>query len=107
MPLWLAALVIGRDLLLVTGGALFAFVWKGKHDPERWRPSRIGKYATFLQIITIGLALLHRVSEIEALRPFVGAFVIQAAAMTAISGVQYVSHGIRALGAKVPAGGAA
>lgn len=106
VPIWLAVLVIGRDVVLVTGGALFAFVVRGRLDPERWKPSRIGKYATFAQVLTIGLALLQRVTEHEALRPFVGALVINCAALTAISGIQYVAFGLRALqGGKLAAGG--
>jgi cardiolipin synthase len=101
VPLWLAALVIGRDLLLTSGGALFAFVLRGRHDPERWRPTRLGKYATFTQVLAIGLALLHRVTDSEALRPFVGALVIQCAALTTISGLQYVAAGVRALRGRV------
>ena len=74
VPCWLAALVIGRDVVLASGGALFAFVFRGVHGPERWRPTRIGKYATFYTV-------LHhrrwrcstRITEYEPLRPFVGA----------------------------------
>jgi cardiolipin synthase (CMP-forming) len=97
VPVWLAVLVIGRDLVLASGGALFAFVVRGRFGPERWKPSRLGKYATFAQVLTIGLALLHRVSEYEQLRPFVGTLVIMSAALTAISGLQYVAFGLRAL----------
>jgi cardiolipin synthase (CMP-forming) len=108
VPIWLAVLVIGRDVILASGGALFAFVLRGRLDPEHWKPSRIGKYATFSQVLTIGLALLHRVSEYEQLRSFVGALVINCAALTAISGIQYVAFGLRALqGDKLSAGGSA
>jgi cardiolipin synthase (CMP-forming) len=108
VPVWLAALVIGRDVVLASGGALFAFVLRGRYGPERWKPSRIGKYSTFSQVLTIGLALLYRVTEVEALRPFVGTLVINCAALTAISGIQYVAFGVRALqGGKLAAGGQA
>jgi cardiolipin synthase len=108
VPVWLAVLVIGRDVVLVSGGALFAFVWRGRLGPERWKPSRIGKYATFSQVLTIGLALLHRVTDVEELRPFVGTMVINCAALTTISGIQYVAFGVRALqGGKLAAGGQA
>lgn len=106
VPWWLAALVIGRDLVLVTGGALFAFVYRGIHGPETWRPSRIGKYATFYTVGTIGLALLHSMTGWERLRPFVGALGIMCAACTIVSGVQYVVSGIKAFGdAKLASGG--
>jgi phosphatidylglycerophosphate synthase len=104
---WLAALVIGRDVVLATGGALFAFVFRGIMGPERWRPSRIGKYATFYTVGTIGLALLHSMTGYERLRPFVGALGIMCAACTIVSGIQYVVSGIQAFAgnAKLAPGG--
>ena len=107
VPWWLAALVIGRDVILATGGALFAFVYRGIMGPERWRPSRIGKYATFYTVGTIGLALLHSMTGYERLRPFVGALGIMCAACTIVSGIQYVASGIKAFagGAKLASGG--
>jgi cardiolipin synthase len=107
VPWWLAWLVIGRDVVLASGGALFAFVYRGILGPERWRPTRIGKYATFFTVSTIGLALLHAITGDERLRPFVGALGIMSAACTAVSGIQYVASGIKALvgGAKLESGG--
>lgn len=105
VPWWLASLVIGRDVILAAGGALFAFVFRGILGPERWRPTRIGKYATFFTVGTIGLALVHRITEWEPLRPFVGALGIMCAVCTVISGLQYVVAGVKAFvhGAKVAA----
>lgn len=107
VPVWLAALVIGRDVVLATGGALFAFVFRGIMGPERWRPTRIGKYATFYTVGTIGLALLHSMTGYERLRPFVGALGIMCAACTIVSGIQYIVSGIKAFtsNAKLVAGG--
>jgi cardiolipin synthase len=107
VPWWLAALVIGRDVVLATGGALFAFVFRGILGPERWRPTRIGKYATFFTVFTIGLALVHAITEWEKLRPFVGALGIMSAACTTVSGIQYVVAGIKAFvgGAKITSEG--
>jgi cardiolipin synthase len=108
VPVWLAVLVIGRDLVLATGGALFAFVLRGRYEPEKWKPSRLGKYAAFSQVLTIGLALLQRVTEREELRPFVGTLVILCATLTAIAGIQYLAFGLRALSSgKLPLGGSA
>lgn len=94
---WLAGLVIGRDVLLVLGSALFALALPGVHGPEHWRPTRIGKYATFFTVLTIGFALLHRISKYEPLRPFVGALGVMCAACTAISGVQYLAAGLQSV----------
>lgn len=97
IPTWLAVLVIGRDVVLATGGALFAFVLRGRLGPERWKPSRLGKYATFTQLSTIGLALAYDVTEWQALRPYVAAVGVTCAALTVVAGLQYVSFGVRAL----------
>ena len=107
VPVWLAALVIGRDVVLATGGALFAFVFRGRLGPERWRPTRIGKYATFYTVGAIGLALLLAMTGWERLRPFVGALSIMCAACTIVSGIQYVAFGIKAMagGVKLAGGG--
>ncbi len=96
VPWWLAGLVIGRDVILASGGALFAFVFRGIMGPERWKPTRIGKYATFFTVCTIGLALLHSITELEALRPFVGALGIMCAVTTTVSGGQYIIAGTKA-----------
>lgn len=96
VPVWLAVLVIGRDVILASGGALFAFGFRGILGPERWRPTRLGKYATFYTLLTIGLALVHSITEWEPLRPFVGALGIMSAVTTTVSGVQYVASGIKA-----------
>ena len=107
VPVWLAAVVIGRDAVLVIGGALFAFVFRGIHGPDEWKPTRLGKYATFYTVLTIGLALVHSITEWETLRPFVGAFGIMSAALTVVSGIQYVVAGIQAFtgSAKLAGGG--
>jgi cardiolipin synthase len=97
VPRWLAALVIGRDVVLASGGALFAFVLRGRLGFERWTPTRIGKYATFAQVLTIGLGLLARTISSETLLPYVGALAIVSAALTAVSGLQYVAFGLRAV----------
>lgn len=97
VPWWLAIVVIGRDLVLSIGAALFAFVVHGKFDRSRWTPTRIGKYATFYQLLTIGLALAAHAASADALRPWVAALVLITAALTAMSGIQYVSTAIRAL----------
>jgi cardiolipin synthase (CMP-forming) len=97
VPWWLAALVIGRDLVLSIGAALFAFVVHGRHDPGSWQPSRLGKYSTFYQLATIGLALVTRASDEPGLGPWVAALALISAALTTISGFQYISTGIFAL----------
>lgn len=95
LPRWLAAIVIGRDLVLALGGALFGLAVRGVHGPERWHPTRIGKYATFFTVGTIGLALTWQLTGYEPLRPFVGALGVMSAATTIISGMQYIVAGVQ------------
>ncbi len=106
VPWWLAALVITRDLLLAFGSALFHFILRDSAlaEPSRWRPTRIGKYATFFTVCTIGLALLHRITEWEPLRPFVGALGVMCAATVVVSGVQYLARAL-VEGGKLVGGG--
>ncbi|HZS41867.1 MAG TPA: CDP-alcohol phosphatidyltransferase family protein [Polyangia bacterium] len=108
VPRWLAALVIGRDVVLASGGALFAFVLRGRLEPQRWKPSRIGKYSTFVQVLTIALALTENLTRWPPLGPYVGVFTIHCAVLTTISGVQYVAFGVSALASgKLRSGGSA
>ncbi len=97
VPRWLAALVIGRDVVLASGGALFAFVLRSKYPPRRWQPTRIGKYSTFTQVLTIFFALGHDLTRSPWLLPYVQCFTILCAALTLLSGVQYVAFGFAAV----------
>jgi cardiolipin synthase len=97
VPVWLVIVAVARDVVLAIGSGLFTFVWKGAFAAERWRPSRLGKYATFLQVLTVSLALLSRLGQREGLLPYVAVCVVAAAVLTTLSGVQYVAAGVRAL----------
>jgi cardiolipin synthase len=92
VPWWLAGLVIGRDLVLTAGVALLALVLRGRFARQRLRPTRIGKYSTFLQLATIALALLARAVDgrRDALRPWVAALVLVTCLLTVASALQYV-----------------
>jgi cardiolipin synthase (CMP-forming) len=105
VPLWLAALVIGRDVLVAFGAGVFAWILRGRHDPDQWRPSRIGKYAMFVQSLTIALALYQSVFEPRSLRPWLEVTMLVAGALTLASGIQYVGIGLRACLASPQAAG--
>jgi cardiolipin synthase len=108
VPIWLAGLVIGRDVVLASGGALFAFVLRGRFPSARWKPSRLGKYATFAQVFTIFFALLSSITGVPWLPSYVAALAIACAALTAVSATQYLAYGLRALvSGTVPPGGTA
>lgn len=96
VPIWMAALVIGRDVLVAAGAGLFAWVLRGRHDPEEWQPSRIGKYTMFTQSLAIALALYQAVFQPLALRPWLEAVMVMAAVLTVASATQYIAIGLRA-----------
>ncbi len=96
IPVWLVALVIGRDLLLGLGTFIFAFVLRVRISADRWPPTRVGKYATFCEILTVGCALGWEIIGGDLVRSFVGAMVLLSAVLTTLSAIQYASRAARA-----------
>lgn len=86
IPAWFNLVVISRDALLITG-ALVLFALQG-----RWtvRPSRLGKWTTFAQMLVIPSVLLGL--------PFTTPLVVATAILTVLSAIGYVRLGIRVLG---------
>ena len=97
VPWWLAAIVIGRDVVLAGGAALWTFVMHRRFDPAQFHPTRIGKYSTMFQLSTIGLALLTKALHAQAPRPWVATMVLITCAFTLASAAQYTATGILAL----------
>jgi cardiolipin synthase len=86
LPLWLAALVIGRDLVIV-GGATAYYYLIGRFDAE---PSLLSKLTTVVQILFV-LGELLRLSGLLAVSDSVRtACIAITAALTVASGVHYV-----------------
>ena len=86
IPAWFNLIVISRDALLVTG-TMVIFFFQG-----RWhvRPSRLGKWATFGQMLVIPMVLLGLPTALPT--------IFVAAALTVASAIHYVRVGIRVLG---------
>ncbi|MBI2495707.1 MAG: CDP-alcohol phosphatidyltransferase family protein [Candidatus Omnitrophica bacterium] len=86
IPAWFNLVVISRDVLLVAGTVVL-FAIQG-----RWsvRPSRLGKWATFAQMLVIPAVLLGL--------PLKTPLVVIAAILSVLSAVSYVRMGIRVLG---------
>ena len=82
IPPWLTLLVVSRDLLILAGAVMIHLVrW-----PLEIRPSRLGKITTFLQMMTIGAALLGL--------PFRGVVYPPTACFTLLSGFGYLRYGL-------------
>ena len=89
-PVWFPVLVISRDAILLVG-TLVLYVLNGKvHVKPHWT----GKIATVLQMVAIGWLMLqlHIVPLLYV--------VLAAGAFTTISGIIYVTDGVRQLQAE-------
>ena len=86
IPAWFNLIVISRDVLLVAG-AIVLFAIKG-----RWsvKPSWLGKWTTFAQMLVIPSVLLAL--------PVKEPLLMIAAALTVCSAIGYVRSGIQTLG---------
>ena len=93
LPLWLAMLVVGRDVLIVLGVVLIQ-----RCDPVfRARPLLIGKVNTFAQLSLAACALAHAGGVMD-LSMLVAALIVAVSLTTALSGAGYAAQALRALG---------
>jgi cardiolipin synthase len=90
IPIWIFGLVIGRDLVIVTGAVLVR--WRRRI--RTFRPAVLGKISTFFQIVLVVLVLLRAafpnqlILWLERIAPALTTI------FTAASGLQYVLRGI-------------
>ncbi len=90
LPAWMAALVVARDLVIISG--IIAMWQRGR--PIRIRPLRVGKLNTALQILLVGVVLLLEGYGLRA--PWLRqALTLLAAVTTVWSGVAYVWNASR------------
>jgi len=91
IPMWLAVVVVSRDLLIVIGyGILHLLV----EERFKVRPSTIGKISTMLQLLTLGVALALLYNS-KILDPSLLDMLIWATALaTIVSGLQYIYRGL-------------
>jgi cardiolipin synthase len=91
IPMWLAVVVVIRDVLIVVGyGVIYMLV----DEPLEVRPTQIGKWSTTFQLLTLAVALvlLH---DPSLLSPGVlDGFVWVSAVATVASGCQYLYRGL-------------
>jgi cardiolipin synthase len=92
LPVWLAALVISRDLLIVVGVILI----QRRQPVFRATPLVIGKINTFAQILLAACAIAHAGGWID-LEAILGALVFLVASTTMLSGAGYAAQAVRAV----------
>ena len=100
VPVWLSALVIFRDVWIISG----VLVLKRLRTKLYFKPTRLSKLNTFCQLTTIFLAFLLTFLRSEnpglylsfqnILSSSLKVFVIVTAVMTVVTGIQYTRIGI-------------
>jgi cardiolipin synthase (CMP-forming) len=91
IPMWLALVVVIRDILIVIG---YAIIYVLVVERLQVRPTRTGKWSTTLQLLTLAIALvmLHDPKLLSAY--VLDIFVWMTALATVISGCQYLYRGL-------------
>jgi len=102
VPVWLAFLVISRDLLIVAGVILI----QRRHPLFRARPLFMGKLNTFAQILLVAFVLAHTGTFVD-LGELIDPLIATVALTTTLSGAGYALQAARQLTARRPAGGGA
>lgn len=87
---WMLGLVLGRDLVIVTGAALLR-AFRGYH---RFLPSTLGKVSTFFQIVLVLLVLTQAAYPSPFLRVLEFLAIALCALFTTLSGLDYIRRGI-------------
>jgi len=101
IPLWLTAVVVSRDLIMLTGG-LVIYLLKGE---KNFLPSVFGKISTVLQVGTVFLVLLGNYVQTSSWSrspflfsltspSFLSVFFVTTLASTVVSGAHYILRGI-------------
>jgi cardiolipin synthase (CMP-forming) len=92
LPLWLAVLVVSRDVAQLLG----AMVLRGTRHRVPIAPTRIGKYATFGVVATVLAALAAPlVADPAAASPYVGVIGLLTAECVVLSWGQYFLYFLR------------
>jgi cardiolipin synthase len=91
IPVWLAVVVVARDVLIVVGYAIIYFLVE---ERLQVRPSLIGKLSTALQLLTLALALLMLHDPRLVADWVLQFFVAVCGAGTVVSGFQYLYRGL-------------
>lgn len=88
LPVWMAILVVSRDVIIVFGSLLIHLT----SGSLRIVPTKMGKVTTTTQVLVVSFGLLV---NLTGWGPWVlWAFVVVAAAFTALSGFQYIYRGM-------------
>jgi len=88
LPGWLSVIVVSREIIILSGIAIISLMGKGTDI----RPSIASKFTTVFQILTI-IITLYPLSIL-----YIQLFITATAALTILSGLQYMYRGIKIMG---------
>jgi len=102
IPLWLMAVVIARDFIILAGGVVI-FLIRGRRE---FPPTVFGKASTVLQVATVFWVIFSNYVRVSALAQtsflaaitspsVLGAFYIATLVLTVVSGAHYIYKGVR------------
>jgi cardiolipin synthase len=99
IPMWFAVVVISRDVLILLGFCVIGLMLEER--PEI-KPTRIGKWSTMFQLLTLGvaLALLHQPAFVPPIA--LDLLIATTSLTTIVSGMQYLYRGFVWLQTKAP-----
>jgi cardiolipin synthase len=98
LPVWLTAIVIGRDILIGLGSGTIVLA----RGMRPFYPTTFGKVSTVCQVFAVWGGLLAACLKVT--HPALDALYVVTAASTLVSGLHYASIGIRMLREPRPAG---
>ncbi|MGH9639659.1 MAG: CDP-alcohol phosphatidyltransferase family protein, partial [Bryobacteraceae bacterium] len=99
IPLWMVALAVARDVIIVTGAVLLRTL-RGIH---RFSPSLLGKVSTFFQIVLVLMVLVHAAYPDRFNGWLALAALAFCAFFTVLSGAEYIRRGIALARRRIPA----
>jgi cardiolipin synthase len=94
LPVWLVALVIGRDLLIVGGAVMI----RRRHPVFQPRPLLIGKINTLTQILLAASTIAHIGGWVDLL--LIQVLIVVVMFTTLLSGAGYVGQAVRSIGSE-------
>jgi cardiolipin synthase (CMP-forming) len=91
IPMWLAVVVVVRDILILIG---FAVIYVLVDEQLQVKPTLVGKWSTTLQLLTLGVALALLIDPRLLSARVLDLFVWATALATIVSGCQYLYRGL-------------
>jgi cardiolipin synthase len=99
VPMWLTVVIISRDVLILLG---FAVIYLMLEERPEIKPTRIGKWSTMFQLLTLGVALVRLHQPDLVAQGWLDALFTVTSLATIVSGLQYLYRGFVWLQNKAP-----